>query len=1755
MTTPLLSSNDASLKPGEEPAEQGSIAVKLPPLRKTYRMNGGLFLATVGLIAVLAAGAHFLRNWNLSRNAGFFLQLAQKALGEEKHEQALKFYQLFLQFQRVPTKGTPEAVFRAEILIQAADLQAQLSSTPSALRRCILNYEEAIRLDPSRLDGRRKLIPLLMRMQRYHDAIVHLESLRERATTPDAAAHAWYRIGICRERLNELIAARQAYARAIRLAPQRFSPYLALVALWSRQTTPSLLSMSVDGHDDWPELLRWQQRDPGVEYPFESAIVLLLNRMVAHHPGYEGELVRARTLTLLHLPGDSPPIDPQAADELELRLQIMLQADADMDGVLTGDEIWHVSVPALSDLNHDGTVTREEIVNRLALGDRLARLQEARSVLNRLCSAPDAAEDDLLAEARLTLIDLLTELGLSAGLGLTPDDVSAGLSIKDLISAGLRAGKIDHRFRLADVQERYRELLALTETQPDYQPVRSFLAELQQELQRLRAAYPVPQEKASPDLTDEDDWDRLWEAPDPAVTITQMEYVLAQSYVLLATGVKDTPAEALQLLDQAEEVILHMRREHLAPAAYLLLQYRIAWLTESLSEGEQRLAIRRDKLLALAPRLQEMVGLAGSNHSREAAELLGVMLQRINNLGAALDIYRRQIQVDPFWIHGRMQVAAILTRLGRMEEAIAEYQRTLRAIGAAENLARLLMIQQMMRPAERREWSTIEAVLQVAQRSASNVARVIALESELVGLKALTDFELSQAHDDPTLRQRARERLQRGEEQLKQALESHPNAPEVWSALAQLYLRRIDLTLPERRSKVLNLLQQARSTLGPQVEFTLIELSLALQESQKQGITILQRLEAEIPSFPRSQRARLILALEEAYRQLEQPVAARALLVSGQQQIPDDVDIHLRLMNLLLQQNLVQDAEGQQLWEATLKQIAGLEGTEEASCALLKAQRLLRELPEKDPERTTALEQVRTWLNQALNTRPYLPLVRRLLGLTEELAGRLNLAVEQYRKALDLGDWSPGVIDRLVYLYYTRHVNDRERWEVDLEEAHRLLLQVAEQRPKLISGELARLAWQIEWNRGQVERAGAIASQVARESEDPRDIIVELTLDLLSGRSGDEVLEKFRSAAYEQAPHAGMVWLLYLRYLIRHKLWEQAEQVARDAEEPLTVQRTPEALLAVATLWDLLSVSQGPRQSAWQHEATRRYDQVLTEFPADLLVRVQALDHFLIHGNTERARSLINYLLDPVRTVPDEVRALARRRLAVLESRAGNYGDTLRAIVALQEARQSGRDLSSDNLRLQLRLLQRMREVDTRQEQKLLLLELQKQDRLNLPEQLRLAQLTHELGDWPTAQQLFRELVQQHRQHAGVRAAYLSALLPQAVSEPELMHEIQQHMDELRRVEPRSWRTARLYGDWLVLQDQPDQAVDMVRELVEARLIVKDRLRVELWLEQENPVENIPLLAMSESARGRRDLLDALQLAVIQCQQGRRDVATQILYESPARDLIEEALLTSVLDAAQWAQRFDAQLAETWLRRLLDSAQYRQAAIELARLFLRAGRIDDALVICEEQWDRLTPPAVALILSQIASRLPPEQSHKLDLWKRRLQSSATELTPLERCNLFLFLGNAENELGHYDLAMDYYQLAKEADPEYYVPLNNFAFLAAKLQRSVQEASEAIDAALQLVGPRSELADTKATVLIAQGKPQDARDYLRPLTQTLADPVLLFRLAECYLTLNDRERARQTIEQAVQRGLSAQRLHPLDRPLLQELLRLRTSPAG
>lgn len=221
-----------------------------------------------------------------------------------------------------------------------------------------------------------------------------------------------------------------------------------------------------------------------------------------------------------------------------------------------------------------------------------------------------------------------------------------------------------------------------------------------------------------------------------------------------------------------------------------------------------------------------------------------------------------------------------------------------------------------------------------------------------------------------------------------------------------------------------------------------------------------------------------------------------------------------------------------------------------------------------------------------------------------------------------------------------------------------------------------------------------------------------------------------------------------------------------------------------------------------------------------------------------------------------------------------------------------------------------------------------------------------------------------------------------------------------------------------------------------------------------------------------------------------------------------------------------------------------------ALAFLRKGQFADAIGVCQAQAeiDPTSHPAVVLTSLLLEVGAAPEQLELAESFLAgALQKFPNDFELLYGVGMLRVIAN------RYPEAIGLLRRVIQHKPLHVSALNNLAMLLAESESTRPEALELVERAIEHRGKESTLFDTKGTILLRMGRPQEAVQLLASAASGRdADPRYHFHLALAYQDLQMPDKARQELATATKNNLEQQILTPTDRQALSQLRSKRSS---
>lgn len=874
------------------------------------------------------------------------------------------------------------------------------------------------------------------------------------------------------------------------------------------------------------------------------------------------------------------------------------------------------------------------------LHEELDRADEAAAVMDRMIAANRQSAEAYLTRARYRQMraepDLAT-IDVERAFQLAPDDPDVLAAAAGLLTRQGTSDIASSTLRPDLVRARIDELIS---QEPD---PRLFSAAAQLQLlagridlseQRLRAgleAYPESIELS-------------WRLTDLLIEQSRLEKARMQLADLKRQG-------ASQLLIDYVEARLEM-----AAGEYL--------------EASRRLEILRTESAVNQYELKVQIN-----------QHLGRCYERIGNAQRRLEAYRRLIDLAPASISGRIGLASALADLGRIDDAIVHYRQVLDVPGVAGEMARLLIVQNLRRPASRRDWVAVERVLDAARPGAD--------QAELILLRA----QLAEQQG----------RHEQADELLTRAVGRFPGNAAVWIARAA-FQRRLGQVEAAQST-----LAEAEEKLGRRQRLLVAQIETVAALGRDAARSRLDALEEELTGATPDEQTWVVLAT--AYERVGARQDAERIWKQIAERSRDNLGVWLRLFELGLADP--DDARVQEY----IDEMRRIEGDDGAYWRLSQARRLLGLARQGSRDGLPESRQLLAEIVGRLPTSPLMPLAAAEL---DELEGNPESAIEHYLNAIDRGALTTPVVRRTVDLLYRR-----QRYP----EVERVLGKFRESHNGSLPAAFRRLAAGLALRTRDYETALELAREAERESEDARSNLWLGQILQASGRT-DEAEESFRMAISldRTLPES---WIALIALLVQAERPDEARAVL--SESQADVPQEQQALM-LARCFELLGDDAQAGQS---------YERALDEQPHDPAVLWAFAEFQFRRGRIKESEPVLRTLLESGQSVPADLVAAARRTLALVLAMRGGFSE-FREAQGLIESNLRENGNRPEDLRAKAKLLATQPIRRFQREAVSVLIELDEQVPLNATDQLQLVHLYLAIGHWPHARDSLQALLANH---------------------------------------------------------------------------------------------------------------------------------------------------------------------------------------------------------------------------------------------------------------------------------------------------------------------------------------------------------------------------------------------------------------------------
>lgn len=633
-------------------------------------------------------------------------------------------------------------------------------------------------------------------------------------------------------------------------------------------------------------------------------------------------------------------------------------------------------------------------------------------------------------------------------------------------------------------------------------------------------------------------------------------------------------------LDDARKTIAEIRESNAISADYLNARIEMSrgrWFEASRQFERIRPSLKNVKELAFQLDLY-----------------LGACYEQLEEPAQQLIAFQRAAEADPTSSAARRGMANARWALGQTGEALRIYQDLVDGAKDADESARrrieyVRMLLQSPPQQTARDWRKVEQEL-------TDIEKTLPKSLDIALLRA----ELAFVQGDKA----------RAETLLHEAIKAHPNRHEPWLALISFSAGK------DGAKQTKELMLQAEERFKDQVEFRLAQVRYWARYYDADAQAGLQRVLADLAKFAPREQSGLLQAMAEAhYWAHEYRDSARVLQIMLKSPLhAQDVRVRMQMLEVAILQD--DDVQAQ----AILADIKRIE-SDGVDWSFGEAFRLIRTGRKTNKD---ALEKARHLLTVASAQRPnWHPIIQTRAEL-DELQGRPDQAIANYRRAIDLGSRDPKAMKQLLIL-----LSQAQRFD----EVEQVLARMQKQQGT--TDELVRYYVAHSYNRHDFKKAEFLIKQVvANKSSNYRDHLWMGQILSTTGQSPEEA-EKALRRAVELAPEQPETWVNLVRHLIGI-----GEHTAAHAEIERAAKALPDDRKE-------LTLAQCAELRGFLKDAADHYEAAVKAAPVSARAHRAAADFHLRVGSFAHAEQLYRHIYEKIPLLTEEEKATARRGLAL----------------------------------------------------------------------------------------------------------------------------------------------------------------------------------------------------------------------------------------------------------------------------------------------------------------------------------------------------------------------------------------------------------------------------------------------------------------------------------------------------------------------------
>jgi tetratricopeptide (TPR) repeat protein len=749
---------------------------------------------------------------------------------------------------------------------------------------------------------------------------------------------------------------------------------------------------------------------------------------------------------------------------------------------------------------------------------------------------------------------------------------------------------------------------------------------------------------------------------------------------------------------------------------------------------------------------------------------------------------------------------------------------------------------------------------------------------------------------------------------LDEALHRNSKAAELWIAKAALRNAQGDA------DGAMKVLEHAASETDNRVAVLLATIGFWARRDNEEGTNALLAFETDLAELSAHHQIQVLHGLASAHQAIGNLEHARRLWKRVASQKESDIQSRFQLFGLAQQQS---DQAAMTDW---IKEIRLIEGPRRPLGNYAEAVQLIT----TSRHDAKSLADARRLIDEAATQRPGWSRIYAVKGEIEDIEQKFEQAIDNYQKAIDLGDNNPFLVRRLIQL-----LSSSNRFQ----EANALLRSIESRGP--LTTDLAKMASALSVKLNDPSRAVAKAREAVNSA--PEDYANHLWLGhvLVVAGNQQEAGEHFQRAV-ELAKTEPTPWIAWVSYLAKTGQAERAEQAVDEARKNIA---GDQVLFALAQCYEAIGKKE---------QAEQQYVAALQKRHNDLSVIQKVVAYYRRTGQRDKSRHYLETLFGP--DVSKDVKQWARRTLAIDLTTNKRYPDFKKAI-----------DLLEDNLRenpqsvadLRLKAVLQLTWGGNRDKAIKVFEEVDQQDRLTTSERFLLATAYQATGEFGKYYEQMLQVLGEDPKNISVVFHFARSLISAG-----RIGEAATWVRRLQELDPTGRSTIEAEARLMVGQKRDQEAAKLLLEkgrqdpaTAEATAALLEQLRLwepaealhrELASKTDRP-ENQCRLAGYLGRRGKtQEALDILERAVGQCPlELIAETAMQVLTLSDGGNAIGDRVIGLLKSFAQ--------------KEPSGATSYK---IQIGTVYALQKRYADAVAIYEEIL--LTKPGEPLALNNLA---------------------------------------------------------------------------------------------------------------------------------------------------------------------------------------------